>query len=125
MHRPSKFSVRGRIRSFGYAIRGIWTMLRTQHNAWIHVVATVMVGVAGIWFQVSRAEWGLLVMAIVAVWVAEALNTGLELLCDALQPEEHPLVGQAKDVAAGGVLIAAMGALGVGLLVFLPRFLHF
>ena len=97
---PKSFSIVDRIKSFGFALAGIAAMLRTQHNAWIHLAATVVVIVAGVWFALSREEWVWLILAVVAVWTAEALNTAFELLCDVASPEFHPLVKQAKDVAA-------------------------
>jgi diacylglycerol kinase (ATP) len=98
------FSTSARLRSFVYAGRGIRTMLVSQHNAWIHAVATLGVVVAGLVFGIPRSEWYVLILAIVAVWTAEALNTALEFLCDVASPEFHPLVEKAKDVAAGAVL---------------------
>ncbi len=118
MKKPFQFT--GRIRSFKYAFAGIWTMLKSQHNAWIHAVATLAVVAAGFAFSVTPHEWCLLVLAIMAVWAAEALNTAFEFLADAASPDFHPLVKHAKDVAAGAVLIAAIGAVVVGLLVFVP-----
>lgn len=115
------FTIAARIKSVGYALTGIATMLRTQHNAWIHLAATIAVVLLAFWFAVSRAEWIGLIIAIVIVWCAEALNTAFELLCDVASPEFHPLVKQAKDVAAAAVLIAGVGAAAVGLLVFGPR----
>ncbi len=102
-------------------------MLASQHNAWIHALATVAVCGLGVWLDLSRLEWCWVVVAIVAVWTAEALNTAFELLCDVAAPEFHPLVEKAKDAAAGAVLITAIGAAGVGLLVLGPplaRALH-
>lgn len=116
-----RFTIADRLKSVGFAFAGIATMVRTQHNAWIHLASTVTVVSAGFWFSVPREEWAWLVLAIVAVWTAEALNTAFELMCDVASPEFHPLVKQAKDVAAGAVLIAAFGATIVGLLVFAPR----
>ncbi len=121
------FSVAARVRSFGHALRGIAVMLASQHNAWIHGVATVAVCVLGAALGVSPLGWCALILAMVAVWTAEALNTAFELLCDVAAPEFHPLVEKAKDVAAGAVLITAIGAAGVGLLVLGPplaRALH-
>lgn len=115
------FTIAARIKSVGYALTGIATMLRTQHNAWIHLAATIAVVLLAFWFAVSPAEWIGLIIAIVIVWCAEALNTAFELLCDVASPEFHPLVKQAKDVAAAAVLIAGVGAAAVGLLVFGPR----
>lgn len=115
------FSLAARIRSFVYAGRGVRTMLASQHNAWIHAAATLVVFTAGVTFDVTRVEWMVLILAIVAVWTAEALNTALEFLCDVASPDFHPLIEKAKDVAAGAVLICAVGATAVGMLVFAPH----
>ncbi len=121
MTRPFEFA--GRIRSFTFAFVGIWTMLKTQHNARVHACATVAVVVAGVIFGVSAAEWCWLVLAIMAVWTAEALNTAFEFLADVASPDFHPLVKHAKDVAAGAVLISAIGAVVIGLLILGPHVL--
>ena len=98
-------------------------MLRSQHNAWIHAFATVAVCAAGILLRLSIWEWCWIVLAIVAGWTAEALNTAVELLADVASPSFHPLAGRAKDVAAGAVLISALGAAAIGAMVFGPRLL--
>jgi diacylglycerol kinase (ATP) len=116
--RPFQFT--GRIRSFYHAIRGVWRMMRCQHNAWIHAVATLVVIGAGLLFHVSPADWCWLILAIAIVWMAEALNTAFEFLADAVSPEFHPLVRAAKDVAAGAVLIAAIAAAVIGAIIFWP-----
>jgi diacylglycerol kinase (ATP) len=113
----------GRIRSFGFAIRGVAIMLRSQHNAWIHAAATLGATIAGVFFGISRLEWCWIVLAIVAVWTAEALNTALEFLTDVASPDFHPVAGHAKDVAAGAVLIAAIGSVIIGILVLGPHVL--
>jgi len=118
MNRP--FSFTGRIRSFKYAFVGIWTMLKSQQNAWIHAIATVAVVIAGFVLGISPAEWCWLVLAIIAVWMAEALNTAIEFLADVASPEFHPLVKKAKDVAAGAVLISAIGAFIIGIIIIGP-----
>lgn len=115
-----KFSLERRRRSFIYAGRGVVTLLATQHNAWIHAAATALVLGAALLAGVSRLEWALLVVAIASVWTAESLNTAFEFLCDATSPEFHPLVAKAKDVAAGAVLLCAVGAVAVGAIVFAP-----
>jgi diacylglycerol kinase (ATP) len=103
-----------------HAIEGIIEMVKGQHNAWIHVIATICVIVAAIYFQVTKIEWCILILAIVSVWVAEALNTAFEFLCDVASPEFHPLVKKSKDVAAGAVLLSAIGAAIIGSIVFFP-----
>lgn len=120
MPQRSSFSVRARLRSFVFAGRGVRTMIRSQHNAWVHAVATVGVIAVGLLAGLTRLEWFVLVLAIVAVWTAESLNTAFEFLCDVTSPEFHPLVEKAKDVAAGAVLITAIGATAIGLLIFVP-----
>lgn len=114
----------GRLQSFRYAARGVRLMLRSQHNAWLHAVASFGVLILGGLCVLSAQEWCWIVLAIMAVWTAEALNTALECLADVASPEFHPLVGRAKDVAAGGVLIAACGSVVIGLLVIGPHLLH-
>jgi diacylglycerol kinase (ATP) len=119
--REEMLSLRGRLRSVGYALKGISIVLRTQHNAWLHAVATVAVGIAGALLHFSRDEWCWIVFAIVGVWTAEALNTAIELLVDLVSPSYHPIAGKAKDVAAGAVLIAALGAVAIGVLIIGPH----
>jgi diacylglycerol kinase (ATP) len=123
MGEGERFKLEARARSFGHAFRGIGTLLATQHNARIHAGATVAACAAGLWLGISRLEWCCVAIAAAAVWTAEALNTALEILCDAAVPESHPLVGRAKDVAAAAVLVSAAGAALVGLLIFGPRLL--
>jgi diacylglycerol kinase (ATP) len=120
MAAPRPLWLAARLRSFVYAGRGVVTLLSSQHNAWIHAVATALTVAAGAWLGVSRVEWISLILAILVVWAAEAFNTALEFLADMASPEFHPLVEKAKDVAAGGVLICAVGAALIGLLVFGP-----
>jgi diacylglycerol kinase (ATP) len=115
------FSVEARLRSFVYAWRGVKTLLASQHNAWIHAAATVVVVVGGLAARLTRFEWLALVVAVVSVWMAEAMNTAFEFLCDVASPGFHPLVARAKDVAAASVLICAAGAVVTAAFVFAPH----
>ncbi|MDP2239482.1 MAG: diacylglycerol kinase family protein [Burkholderiales bacterium] len=119
MTQPSYLS--RRLHSFGYALRGLAILAATQHNARIHAIATVLVIAAGVLFRISLTEWCLIVLAITCVWVAEALNTAIEFLVDLVSPDPQPLAAKAKDVAAGAVLIAAIGALAIGIIVLGPK----
>lgn len=129
MHPPDKTLpvprsyLNGRLRSFGHAFRGLRVLLQSQHNARIHALATVLVVAAGALCAISAAEWALVALAVAAVWTAEALNTAIEFLVDLASPEHHPLAAKAKDVAAGAVLVAALGSLAVAVLVFGPHLL--
>jgi len=98
-------------------------MLASQHNAWIHAAATIAVVAAGFYIHLSRAEWCWIILTIVSVWTAEALNTAFEFLTDVASPEFHPLAEKAKDVAAGAVLITAIGSVLIGIVVFGPHLL--
>src|SRR6478672_11459842 len=118
--RPLQFT--GRIRSFRHAVTGIFRMIRCQHNAWIHAIATVSVLAAAFLIRISAADWCWIVLAVSMVWTAEALNTAFEFLADAASPEFHPLVRDAKDVAAGAVLLTAIAAAVIGAIVFWPYF---
>ena len=117
------FSLIGRLRSGMHALEGIVLLIRTQHNARVHAFATICVLGAGIFLGVSPWEWCALILVITLVWVTEGMNTAIEYLCDLVSPEFHPLVKNAKDVAAGAVLVSAVGAIGIGLVVFMPRLL--
>ena len=119
------FTIRGRLHSFRYAWYGLVLMLRSQHNAWLHAFASICILAAGMLLGLTDGEWCWIILAIMAVWTAEALNTALEFLADAATPEFHPLVKCAKDVAAGGVLISALGSVAIGLLVLGPHLLDF
>jgi diacylglycerol kinase len=117
-HHFSRPSLR---QSFRYAVQGLRVLLSTQRNARIHLMLSLGVIALGSWFRLTYTEWALLALAMGLVWVAEGLNTALELLTDLVSPEPHPLAGKAKDVAAGAVLLAAVFAAVVGGCVFLPR----
>ncbi|OGH60566.1 MAG: diacylglycerol kinase [Candidatus Lindowbacteria bacterium RIFCSPLOWO2_12_FULL_62_27] len=111
----------GRIRSIYCALKGIAVMLATQRNAWVHAFATIAVTIAGFVFGLSKSEWCWIILSIISVWTAEALNTAFEFLTDVASPEFHPLAGKAKDVAAGAVLISAIGAVIIGFIILGPH----
>jgi diacylglycerol kinase (ATP) len=121
MNNNTRLAFSGRIRSVSCALSGVRVMLRSQHNAWMHALATIAVTIAGFGFGLTKSEWCWTILALMAVWTAEALNTAFEFLTDVASPEFHPLVGKAKDIAAGAVLIAAIGSVAIGLLVFGPH----
>jgi diacylglycerol kinase len=110
-----------RWRSFGFAFKGLKTLVVTQPHARIHLVAIGVVALAGYFTRLSAVEWAVLVVCMALVLALEAVNTALELLTDLVSPEYHPLAGKAKDVAAAAVLIAAIGAIVVALLIFGPH----
>ena len=115
-----KFDIKTRAHSFRYAFSGWAYVLRTQHNAWIHAVISILVFMLGLFLGISRQEWAILVVTIMIVWMAEFMNTAVEAVIDMVMPEFHPLAKVAKDVAAATVLVGAVGAVIVGLLILGP-----
>jgi diacylglycerol kinase len=113
-----------RVRSFGFAFRGIAILFFSQAHAKIHLVATILAIVLGILVQLELVEWGLLSLAITIVWVAEGMNTAIEFVVDLASPDHHVLAGKAKDVAAGAVLLASFGAIAVAGCLFVPKIWH-
>ncbi len=109
-----------RIRSFGYAFRGWWHVLRTQQNAWIHAIISTAVIVVALWLRLPARDLAVLLVTIAMVWAAEFLNTAIEAVVDLASPDKHPLAKVGKDVGAAAVLIAALAAIGVGLLILGP-----
>jgi diacylglycerol kinase (ATP) len=102
-----RFSVAARLKSFSFAFEGFAYMLRTQHNAWVHLVATIVVVTAGFALSVTADAWRWLIVALALVWVAEAMNTAFEHLCDVVSPDLHESVKRSKDIAAAAVLCAS------------------
>ena len=121
--RPPEGLWRRRVASFGHAGRGVWAALRSEVHLRFHALATVVVVGLGFYGGMTRLEWALVTLAVAGVWTAELMNTAIEALTDLASPTWHPLAGKAKDVAAGAVLLAALGALVVGALVFGPHFI--
>ena len=115
--------VRRVVRSFGFATAGIMTLLLTQPNARVHLVLGAGAASLAFWLGLSAVEWALLTLTVGLVLVAEAVNTAIEAAVDIATQSIHPLARQAKDIAAGGVLISAITAVIVGVALFGPRLL--
>ena len=109
-----------RIASFGDAFRGIRGLVADEANARIHALATSLLIVFAWGLDVSASDWALLTLAMALVWAAEAFNTAIETLADRISPDRDGTIRRAKDLAAGGVLLAAIGAAAVGLIVLAP-----
>ncbi|HVB03486.1 MAG TPA: diacylglycerol kinase family protein [Chitinophagaceae bacterium] len=118
------FSLKARVKSLMHALHGLGELIRREHNAWIHVVVALAVILLGIWVGLSAQQWVDVVLAMGLVLSAEAMNTGMEALADLVSPEKSEKVRFIKDLAAGGVLIAALAAAITGMIVFLPRLLQ-
>lgn len=115
------FSWKERYNSFGYAWQGIKALFRTEHNAWIHTAIAIAVVIAAILLKVSSTEAIVLVSATAFVFVTEILNTAIEKLADFISLQKHPQIGLVKDLAAAAVLIAAIAAVVIGAIIFIPK----
>lgn len=113
-----KFGLADRLRSFRFAFLGLRYLLSSEHNARLHLLATVAVVSLAILFGLSPNEWRWLLLAIALVWIAEAFNTALERLGDAVSLEQDPNIGHAKDVAATAVMLSSLASAFIGLTIF-------
>ncbi|WP_430814403.1 diacylglycerol kinase family protein [Carboxylicivirga sp. RSCT41] len=116
-----RFSVLKRIISFKYAFNGLKVLLLEEHNARVHLVAAILVIVAGFYFHLSKVEWMLVIFAIGFVFAMELLNSAIENLADIITLDKDERIKKTKDLAAGGVLFAALTALIIGLIIFIPK----
>lgn len=109
-----------RIAAFGHAFRGWWYVLKTQHNAWIHLVFATAVVLVGLWVELKPFDWAVIVLTIAMVFTAEFINTAIEAVVDLASPVHHPLAKVGKDVGAGAVLVSALAGIVIGLLIIGP-----
>ena len=121
MKKNQPFSFRARARSFKYAFEGIKQFVTSEHNAWLHLAATIAAIVLSIATHISRMEWMVLVIVIGFVWVAELFNTAIEKIMDFISVEQHDKIKTIKDLSAAAVLIAAIIALITGCFIFIPK----
>ena len=110
------------LKSFRYAISGLFLMIREENNSRFHLLATLCVLGLGVYVNLSKYDWLWITLAIAIVWILEAINTALEALVDLASPDIHPLAKKAKDVAAAAVLLGAIFAVVVGVVVFVGYF---
>ena len=121
---PAEFSIKSRLRSFVYAIKGIKLAFITQHNFQIHICLAIVALLLGLLLKISLLEWVSIIIVIGIVLTTELLNTAIELLVDHVSPERNKTAGIIKDLAAGAVLLSAIAALLVGAIIFLPKIIN-
>lgn len=117
----NKFSIKERIYSFKYAFDGFKTLIKDEHNARIHLIATAIAVMAGIYFEINRTEWINILFTIGLVISMEAINSAIENLSDIVCPEKSPIIKKVKDLSALAVLICAIVAILICILIFLPK----
>jgi diacylglycerol kinase (ATP) len=107
--------------SFKFAYQGWLELLRTAPNIKVHLLAAISAIILGFALHISAGEWSAVIIVITLVWVCEAFNSAIEYIVDMISPEYHPVAGKIKDLAAGAVMISALGALAVGCVIFIPK----
>jgi diacylglycerol kinase (ATP) len=109
-----------RLKSLGYAIEGITTLIKTQPNAQLHCLATAIVVLAGVLTGITNNQWLAIIIVMAMVWSSEAFNSALEVLCNKVEPNNDRQIKVVKDIAAGAVLLTSIAAAVIGGLVFFP-----
>ncbi len=112
------------LKSFGYAVQGLRSVVRSEQNFRIHILAGVVAIFLGFYLDITKLEWVLVISCITAVMGAEIMNTAIEKLCDIVSPQYHEKIKIVKDLAAAAVLIVSIGALATGCIIFIPRIIH-
>ena len=111
------------INSFKYALEGFISSFKTERNMKIHILATIIVVLFGIYLKLNLIEWCVIVISIALVLAAELFNTAIETIVDMVSPEKNPKAKLAKDISAAAVLALAIGAAIIGLIIFIPKML--
>jgi len=120
---PKKESfIKGRIKGMGIAIKGAWMLLKNEASIQVQAVIAVLITLAGFYFNISTSEWIMQIITIALVLSIEGLNTAIEELADFIHPDQDPRIGYIKDVAAGAVFFAAVAAVIVACLIYIPKF---
>ena len=122
MKNPKDSFIRGRVRSFKFAFRGLWLLIKTEDSIKSQLFLGLIVTILGFVMDLSVTEWLFQTSAITLVLTTESLNTGIEKLCDFVNPDYDKRIGFIKDISAGAVTFAALFALIVGLIIYLPKF---
>ena len=122
--KSTSLSLKSRLKSFKFAAKGILYAIKSQPNLWFHLVAAIAIIALSFVLKIATAEWLFIIFAIGAVLTAELFNSSVEKIVDLVQPEKHILAEQAKDMAAGAVLIAAISSVLIGLMIFLPKIIN-
>ncbi|SFF23154.1 diacylglycerol kinase family protein [Flavobacterium xueshanense] len=110
----------GRLKSVSYALKGALKLITTEHSVMVQFLLGILVTIAGFYFGISKTEWLFQTLAIGLVMSIEGLNTAVEKIADFIHPNYHERIGFIKDIAAGAVFFAALTAIVIGLIIYIP-----
>ncbi|WNM18468.1 diacylglycerol kinase [Flavobacterium capsici] len=117
--------ITGRLKSVRYTIIGARKLITTEHSVMVQFSIAILLIIAGFYFDISREEWMMQILATGLVLAIEGMNTAVEKICDFIHPEYHEKIGFIKDIAGGAVLFAAIASIAVGLLIYVPKLCNF
>lgn len=123
MKNPNDSYLRGRIRSLKFAIKGLWLLTTTEDSIKAQLFIGILAVVAGFYFDISNVEWMIQLIVTAMVLVAEASNTAIEKMADFVHPDYHKKIGFIKDIAAGAPAFAALFAVIVTAIIYVPKIL--
>lgn len=112
--------VTGRLKSVTYAFKGAVKLITTEHSIMVQFSIGILITIAGFYFDISKTEWLFQTLAIGLVMSMEGLNTAIEKVADFIHPNYHERIGFIKDIAAGAVFFAALTAIAIGLIIYIP-----
>ena len=112
--------VSGRLKSLKFAVLGAYKLITTEHSVMVQFSLGILMTIAGFYFNISKTDWLFQTMAIGLVLSIEGLNTAVEKMADFIHPDFHSRIGFIKDIAAGAVFFAAIAAIAVGLIIYIP-----
>jgi diacylglycerol kinase (ATP) len=110
----------GRLKSVTYAYKGAIKLITTEHSIMVQFSLGILMTIAGFYFGITKTEWLFQTLAIGLVMSVEGLNTSVEKIADFIHPNYHERIGFIKDIAAGAVFFAAMTAIAIGLIIYIP-----
>ncbi|MEY4963318.1 MAG: hypothetical protein RLZZ323_637 [Bacteroidota bacterium] len=114
--------ISGRLKSVTFAYKGAFKLITTEHSVMTQFSLGILMTIAGFYFDITPTEWLFQIFAIGLVMSIEGLNTAVEKVADFIHPEYHERIGFIKDIAAGAVFFAAITAIIIGLVIYLPKF---
>jgi len=112
----------GRLKSISFAVKGALKLIATEHSIMVQFFIAIIMTIAGFYFHITATEWLFQILAIGLVMSIEGLNTAVEKIADFIHPEYHERIGFIKDISAGAVFFAAITAIVIGLIIYVPKF---
>lgn len=110
----------GRLKSMKFAAKGAFKLITTEHSVMVQSSIGVLITLAGFYFDINKTEWLVQTLAIGLVLGIEGLNTAVEKIADFIHPEYHERIGFIKDIAAGAVFFAAITAIAIAAIIYIP-----